>query len=416
MRLCLLLLLLWLRFAAAAAVVDPTTLNGKVLFGYQGWFDCPTDGIEGSTWRSWFRGDKPGPANLTVDLYPDLREFDPADLCPVPGFTIGSKAAYLFSAKNPHIVQRHFEWMRQYELDGVLVQRFVNEIPRMRASHDIVLRNIMAAAASTGRVFAIEYDVSGAKEATLLQTLQEDWAYLVRELKVTAHPQYLHHNRLPIVSVWGIGLSDSDNHPPADPAAAERLISWFQNGPDPDLHVTYMGGVPSRWRTLTADAAKQPAWADAYRQMDVIQPWTVGRYRDLPGVAQWNSKMLKPDLKAVARNGHQQLYMPVVFPGFSWANLTGGKPNFAPRLKGDFLWRQAYNAFKAGAPALKMAMFDEVNEGTAMFKLAPHRSDAPDQGFWLTLDADGKDLPSDYYLQLAAKITRLFHGREEGIH
>jgi hypothetical protein len=55
-------------------------------------------------------------------------------------------------------------------------------------------------------------------------------------------------------------------------------------------------------------------------------------------------------------------------------------------------------------------MFDEVNEGTAMFKIAPHRSDAPDQGFWLTLDADGYDLPSDFYLRLAGEITRVFHG------
>jgi hypothetical protein len=55
-------------------------------------------------------------------------------------------------------------------------------------------------------------------------------------------------------------------------------------------------------------------------------------------------------------------------------------------------------------------MFDEVNEGTAIFKAAPRRQDAPDQGFWLTLDADGRELPSDWYLKLAGEITRMFHG------
>jgi hypothetical protein len=55
-------------------------------------------------------------------------------------------------------------------------------------------------------------------------------------------------------------------------------------------------------------------------------------------------------------------------------------------------------------------MFDEVNEGTAIFKAAPHRQDAPDRGFWLTLDADGADLPSDWYLRLAGEITRMSHG------
>ena len=59
---------------------------------------------------------------------------------------------------------------------------------------------------------------------------------------------------------------------------------------------------------------------------------------------------------------------------------------------------------------LKIAMFDEVNEGTAVFKLAAKRQDAPAQGFWLTLDADGEALPSDWYLKLSGEITKLFHG------
>jgi len=61
---------------------------------------------------------------------------------------------------------------------------------------------------------------------------------------------------------------------------------------------------------------------------------------------------------------------------------------------------------------LKIAMFDEVNEGTAVFKVAPGREQAPQQGDWLTLDADGVRLPSDWYLRLSAAITRIFHGVE----
>jgi hypothetical protein len=103
--------------------------------------------------------------------------------------------------------------------------------------------------------------------------------------------------------------------------------------------------------------------------------------------------------------------MPVIFPGFSWHNLKpASPPNQIPRNRGEFLWRQAYNARTAGAVALKIAMFDEVNEGTAVFKAAAKRTDAPDQGYWLTLDADGADLPSDWYLQLAGAVTRMFHG------
>ncbi len=42
--------------------------------------------------------------------------------------------------------------------------------------------------------------------------------------------------------------------------------------------------------------------------------------------------------------------------------------------------------------------------------MAAKRQDAPEQGFWLTLDADGEDLPSDWYLKLSGEITRRFRG------
>jgi hypothetical protein len=146
--------------------------------------------------------------------------------------------------------------------------------------------------------------------------------------------------------------------------------------------------------------------------MDVIQPWTVGRYANLDSADRWKQTMLVPDLKLTANQG--QLYMPVVFPGFSWQNLKrSGRPNQIPREGGEFLWRQAFNAKTAGARVLKIAMFDEVDEATAVMKVVSERSQAPDQGFWLTLDADGEALPSDWYLRLAREITRMFHGEIE---
>jgi hypothetical protein len=385
---------------SAAHAVDPSTLDNKVLIGYQGWFTCPTDGSQ--RWTHWSRG-VPAGGTLTVELYPDTSELDPDERCEVPGMTIGGKPAYLFSSRNPKTVSRHFRWMKEYGLDGVLVQRFVGEIRRKRADGDVVLRNIMAAARDSGRTFAIEYDISGGNPETFAQTLKDDWTYLVDELKVTAHPNYQRHNGKPVLSVWGMGLNDGNAHPPAGPQVAKDLIEWFKS------RVTYMGGTPARWGTLTADARPDPAWADVYAAMDVVQPWNVGRYGTLDRVDRWKDDVLIPDLKLAAAN--RQIYMPVIFPGFSWHNLKGtAKENQIPRLRGEFLWRQAYNARMAGAKVLKIAMFDEVDEGTAILKVVSHRSQAPDQGFWLALDADGAELPSDWYLRLAGEITRMFHG------
>ncbi len=394
-------------WGAAPGDPDPSTLDRKVLLGYQGWFSCPGDGAPEKSWRSWSRG-APGPETLTIDMYPDLSEFSKEDLCEVPGMSIGGKPAYLYSAWNRKVVVRHFQWMREYGLDGVLVQRFVSSIARKRASGDVVLKNILAGAAETGRVFAIEYDVTGSNLETFVEAMREDWKYLVDELKITSHRGYLHHNGKPVLSIWGPGLRE-DRHVPHDPAAAKAMAEWFRTEAPEKYRATYMGGTPSRWRTLTNDARPEAGWPEFYRMMDVVQPWTVGRYRDNAGADKWKDEMLVPDLALTAKN--RQMYMPVIFPGFSWHNLKrDSEKNRIPRNRGEFLWRQAYNAKTAGAAVLKIAMFDEVNESTAIFKAAARRQDAPEQGYWLTLDADGASLPSDWYLRLAGEITRMFHG------
>jgi hypothetical protein len=398
---------------SAQEQVDPSTLDRKVLVGYQGWFTCPEDGS--NRWTHWSRG-VPTSETLTVDMYPDLTELEPDEYCTIPGMTIGEKPAYLFSSRNAKTVSRHFRWMQEYGLDGVTVQRFVGEIRSKRAGGDIVLRSIMAAAEQTGRVFAIEYDISGGNPETFAQTLKDDWAYLVDEVQVTSHPNYLRHNGKPVLSSWGMGLDDGavavPKHPPADPQEAKALIEWFKAGVEEKYQVTYMGGTPARWGTLTGDSRKEAEWAEVYAMMDIVQPWNVGRYGTMAAADLWKDRYVIPDVQKTRDNN--QLYMPVIFPGFSWYNLNRtAQQNQIPRLRGEFLWRQAYNARMAGATVLKIAMFDEVDEGTAIFKVAPRRSDAPDQGFWLTLDADGADLPSDWYLRLAGEITRMFHGEIE---
>jgi hypothetical protein len=402
---CVVVVLTFSRSASAAAgTVDASTLDNKVLIGYQGWFACPQDG---TGWRAWSRG-VPAVGTITVDLYPDLRELDPDERCEIPGMTIQGKPAYLFSSRIAKTVRRHFRWMKEYGLDGVLVQRFVGSIPAKHADGDVVLKSIMAAAQESGRTFAIEYDISGGNPETFAQVLKDDWIYLVDKLKITSSPNYQRHNGRPVVSVWGMGLLDGDR-PPANPKAAGDLIEWFKSGAPPQYRVTYIGGTASYWRTLTRDARPDPAWKDVYAKMDVVQPWTVGRYGTLEAADHWKKDLLVPDLSLLT--AQHQIYMPVIFPGFSWHNLKpDSKQNMIPRLRGEFLWRQAYSAKMAGAKMLKIAMFDEVNEGTAIFKAASRRKDAPDQGYWLTLDADGAELPSDWYLRLAGEITRMFHG------
>jgi len=56
---------------------DRNTLTGKVMTGYQGWFNCEGDGAN-LGWTHWARDRRKtfGPGNVTVDLWPDVSECD----------------------------------------------------------------------------------------------------------------------------------------------------------------------------------------------------------------------------------------------------------------------------------------------------------------------------------------------------
>jgi hypothetical protein len=385
-----------------AGVNKRHAIPGKVFVGYQGWFRCPGDGSPKNTWSHWSKGD-PSAGTMSVDLYPDLGELDPKSLCPVPGMTINGKQAYLFSSFPIQTVRKHFEWMRTYHIDGAFLQRFINSIPEQRLEGDTVLKNVRTSAEETGRTFLVEYDLSGAHPDTALSTLQQDWMYLSKEAGVTQSSAYLKDGRRPVVAIWGLGFGDKSHL--QDPALALQIVHWFQQV----AGCTVIGGVPAAWGTLTRDSATNPAWNSVYDALDIVQPWTVGRYNSLAAVDKWRQDVLVPDIERTRNHG--QMYMPVIFPGFSWHNLNRGQPeNQIPRLGGEFLWRQAYNAKTSGASFVKIAMFDEVNEGTAIFKATPTRKQAPEQGYWLTLDADGKTLPEDWYLRLTQSISAMFHG------
>ena len=384
--------------------VDATTLSRKFLFGYQGWFGCPDDGSPLARWQHWFRsGQTAGAATLRVDMWPDLSELPVGDRCRTPLTLPDGRPAELYSAYRAAAVDMHFRWLEEYELPGVFLQRFTPGLDRdtTRDFRDTVARNVRAAAEAHGRVFALMYDISGHRPQTLVEDVKRDWAYMVDTLRITESPRYLHHNGRPLVAIWGFGFVDR----PATPAAASELIEFFKNHSDPRYRVTLYGGVPARWRTLTRDSKPEPEWAHVYRSFDVISPWTVGRFRDDEGVERFYREQVAPDLIETRQAGLE--YVPVTFPGFSWRNMNpDARFNQIPRRGGRFFWRQVEQALASGATTLYGAMFDEVDEGTAMFKIASTARDAPAGVATVTLDADGEPLPSDWYLRLAREAQK----------
>jgi hypothetical protein len=162
-----------------------------------------------------------------------------------------------------------------------------------------------------------------------------------------------------------------------------------------------MLGVPTNWRKLEKDAVSDPTLLDIISMADIVSPWTVGRYSDPAGAAAYAENILKPDQAWCHQRGID--FLPVVFPGFSWHNMTGGPSDQIPRRRGQFLWSQFNADRQASASMLYVAMFDEVDEGTAIFMCA-NKVPIGQKSKFITYDG----LPGDFYLKMVGAGTKLF--------
>ena len=374
--------------------VDTTTLEGKVMCGYQGWFGTPGDGSPGSGWRHWTKRQGPmADGNAKVDLWPDISELSPDERFTTDFKLADGRPAEVFSSYEKPTVLRHFQWMRDYGIDGVFVQRFAAQLSTAPSLNfcNTVLANCREGANLNGRAYAVMYDLSGLPNGRIDDVMQ-DWRRLRSKMHITDDPAYLHEHGKPVVAVWGIGFSDGREYTLEE---CRRLIEFLK-----DDGCIVIAGVPAHWRELGMDAVNDPALLDILKSADIISPWTVGRYTTRAEADQYARKILKPDLTWCRQQGVG--YMPVVFPGFSWHNLKGGELNQIPRLHGQFLWSQFVNAKRAGASMVYVAMFDEVDEGTAIFKCS---NDVPAGEKSKFVSYDG--LPGDFYLKMVGQGTRL---------
>jgi len=384
-------------------VVDASTMDNKLMMGYQGWFTCPGDGAD-TGWFHWFRDNTPSASSLRVDMWPDTSEMTPDEHCRTQMQYPNGETAYLYSAFNPEPVMKHFQWMSDYGIDGVFLQRFGTELldPHYFNERNVVTQNVRAGAEAYGRVFAIMYDTSGMDSSNFVTTIENDWRYMVDTMHITESAAYLHHNGKPMVAIWGLGFIEH----PGTPQQAMELVNFFEHNPDSKYQATIMGGVPTWWRLLNNDSQTDPAWADLYCALNIISPWTVGRYSSDSEVDSYKTVM-QADMVRATQCGAQ--YMPVVYPGTAFHNdhVGGSAFNLIPRRGGNLYWRQVYNAVSIGAPMIYNAMFDEVDEDTAMYKVAATTNDQPMGVDLLSMDADGIHLPNDWYLCLAGAATKM---------
>lgn len=374
--------------------------------GYQGWFRASGDGSD-SGWTHYGGRKNFNSNNCVIDFWPDVSEYKKT--YPTGFKSADGSPARVFSPWDESTVDVHFRWMREYGIDGVFMQRFfgVTRTEASRAEGRVILGHALKASQKYGRAIAVMYDLSGLNPGENCDSIIQDWKELVDKLKITSqgtNQTYLYHRGKPLVTIWGLGFPDREYN--IREIGIEKLLNFLKNDPEYG-GCSVMLGVPTYFRELQADTTHDSYLHEIISQADVVMPWMVGRFSDsLYGEMNRYGAQVKADLAWCSERKLD--YAPCVYPGFSWYNLRKGQqPSDAiPRLKGHFYWGLLTTAIQSGVKMIYVAMFDEINEGTAILKCtnAPPTNQPPAK--FLTYEG----LPSDHYLWLTGQAGRMLRG------
>ena len=369
------------------------SIKNLVMAGYQGWFNTPEDGA-GLGWKHFEKEKEFKPGKCTIDLWPDVSEYEKTY---ETAFKLPDETpAKVFSSYDASTTDLHFKWMKQYGIDGVFMQRFVVSIRNQKGkdNYNKILNNAVLSAEKYDRAICLMYDLSG-MEAGEEDILIRDWKELCEKYKLVSrnNNHYVYHHGKPLVAVWGIGFNDRRKY---GYEQVKKIIDFLKSE-----GCSILVGVPTHWRTLTIDAVSDTRLLELIKQADIVHPWLVGRFDN--NTYEPYRKSIEEDIKWCKANGKD--YMPVLFPGFSWHNMKKDAPqNMIPRLGGRFFWKQVKGAVDAGAESLYLAMFDEIDEGTAFFKC----TNTPPVGESSFITYEGE--APDHYLWLAGEAAKYLRG------
>ncbi len=398
-------------------------LKGKVTTGYQGWFATPNNSSSSLPYQKWFHwgtsGSNPNDLRdepffengnrkgVTFDLYPDITDYvkngaslhdsglGSHELSESVNGNITSNAE-LFSSADHIITNTHLGWMQDNNIDVVAIQRFANEIahndPNLNSSkkahRNQVLNNFKNSASTYGRKFYVMYDISGLEDmedsnnqplyndSNWVNVIKHDWDNVINvNNTLTNSSGYAKEivkrsvgagTSKPVICLWGFGEVGRIGNS----ASYKNLIKFFK---DRGYYVVL--GVYKKFYQ------EQSNLFSAFKKADMISPWYVGSFgwgSNGTDVNNFYTNTVRPQMNWCNQTANNLDFMPVLWAGFSWYNLKGTDFKKHERREGNLLWRQFYNAKNQfedfsnikNNPPIYIAMFDEVDEGTAIMKAA----------------------------------------------
>ncbi|CAE6433516.1 unnamed protein product [Rhizoctonia solani] len=383
---------------------DPTTIRGKFLVGYQGWFTCPGDGpvlVQGNEWAHWTDND----GQFNAELLPDPEYYSPGDLVVMP------RAQHkLYSSRNPAIIRRHMNIMAMHGIDGlrhmnIMAMHGIDGLFVTRRGSEIAaayqpggngigimklrsegINTLFRAAEAEGRVVSIMYDLNGLPSHQIEPWVAGDWDFMLHSKHAIESPAYVREHGQPVVALWSVGFK----HAGQDPEMIMRLINRIREMAGGAYIIL---GVPITWQKQDQN------WQAVYSVADAIAPMCIGTLLDEEGINNYSKTVQHPGVEALKSAQHKTDYVGVVWPGNEGELTinTGMSTGPAPRQDGAFLWRQIYNAHKDGVRFMYAEMFDGFEEGTAILP---------------SLGAQNDNTPSDWYLRICSYASEALKGEK----
>jgi hypothetical protein len=370
---------------------EASDIRGKITVGYQGWFTASTDGAEVDWWHIT-TGGTPSPTDIFLKSWPDTTEYDKTYATGFPNLGNGGPSV-LFSSYDASTVDKQIQWMKDYDIDTLALQRF-GDYRQTGEVRNIVTGHVKTAAEKYGRKFYIMYDITGWD--TFDTDIPADWQdHLIDELHVLDSSAYAYQDGKPVVCIWGLGYTG--NHP----GTAEVQLGVVQFFKDKGFYV--IGGVGNDWRVADGTRWAKAGYESVYEALDAISPWMVGVIGDDNGSDSNRTTYNEGDVQWCHERGID--YQPCVLPG----DLQEGQ-----RKHGDFMWHQFANMIEIDSDAIYISMYDEYNESNQIAKTAATAADTPTGAkSFTTLDEDGTACSSDYYLRLTGDGGRMLKGEME---
>jgi len=388
-------------------------LDDGIWVGYQAWhLTGKPNKREG--WYHWFKsGEVIDIKNFHGDQWPgSLKEYpklhDTGLRYP------NGEPVMVYSSSDYETIDLHVKWMKEYGIKGLALQRQQNLIDKKskRLWRDVILKHVMRACEKHGVYFFLMPCNNAKSEKAnigVVKRFKDDWKHLVDNLKVTESPMYAKQEGKPVIIMWGLGFENR----PITPVQASEIIDFFKNGDE--KYQVYLGaGVQ---RGFTSENKKISAWREVYKKVDLLKTW-----RTVQKVHR-SEKAMKKMISGVRAekawcDKYNIEYMPVIFAGGSWH----GKNHF-PRNGGQYFWKQfsvvMQHIFQPREKKfIYIAMFDEIDEGTATYKTAHRPESLPDSSRMVYNNIDKnmplhlQDLPEDWYLLLANAMASILQGKK----